>query len=227
MGNSNDDKTKSAARSSAQQNVLSTPPKLARRKLNKHSTIRSGRTIGERRERLETKNERMAARKKDKRKAIRRIIATVLGFIVLGGIIIYLCFFLFKEGQQKMSDEPPTSIEGAGNNENPLFPTIEVIDEDATNESKISGRMSEYIALAEQDFRDLGYTPLKAVIPTGAIREVDFYLEGISGFIKTTIDRASAVTVEDADRMIRYLAEQGVSDFSYIDVRIDRRAYWQ
>jgi hypothetical protein len=41
------------------------------------------------------------------------------------------------------------------------------------------------------------------------------------------VDRDPAVSVEDADRMLRYLAEQGVSDFRYIDVRIDRKAYWK
>ena len=65
------------------------------------------------------------------------------------------------------------------------------------------------------------------MIPTGAIREVDFYLEGYDGFIKTTIDRDSAITVEDADRMIRYLADKEISVFEYIDVRVDKRAYWK
>ena len=219
---------KSASKVSATDTTTApaTPPTLARRKLNQHSTIRSGRTIGERRERLETRNERMAARKKDKKKAAWRIILTIVGFIALGGILVYLCFYLFRAEQPIQGSDTPTSVEETGNNE-VLQPTIEVIDEDATAGSKISSRMNLYIAQAEQDFRDLGYTPVKAVIPTGAIREVDFYLDGYNGFIKTTIDRDSAITVEDADRMIRYLADQGTGDFEYIDVRIDRRAYWK
>lgn len=201
------------------------PPTLARRKLNQHSTIRSGRTIGERRERLETRNERMAARKKDKKKAAWRVILTIVGFVALGGILVYLCFYLFRAEQPSL-DDASNNIEEVGNNDT-LQPTIEVVDEDATVGGKISSRMNAYIGQAEQDFRDLNYTPVKAVIPTGAIREVDFYLEGYDGFIKTTIDRDSAITVEDADRMIRYLADQGTDDFEYIDVRIDRRAYWK
>ena len=206
--------------------VPATPPTLARRKLNQHSTIRSGRTIGERRERLETRNERMTARKKDKKKAAWRIILTIVGFIALGGILVYLCFYLFRAEQPIQGSDTPNSIEEIGNSE-VLQPTIEVVDEDATAGSKISSRMNLYIAQAEQDFRDLGYTPVKAVIPTGAIREVDFYLDGYNGFIKTTIDRDSAITVEDADRMIRYLADREISVFEYIDVRVDKRAYWK
>ena len=41
----------------------SNTPELVKRRANRNSTIRSGRTIGEARERLETKNERVAARR--------------------------------------------------------------------------------------------------------------------------------------------------------------------
>ncbi len=201
-------------------------PTLARRKMNQNSTIRSGRTIGERRERLETRNERMAARKKDKKKAAWRVILTIVGFVALGGILIYLCFYLFRTEQPSLDGDVSADVREVGNND-ALQPTIEVVDEDATAGGKISSRMNAYIGQAEQDFRDLGYTPIRAVIPTGAIREVDFYLDGYNGFIKTTIDRDSAIIAEDADRMIRYLAEKGINDFEYIDVRIDRRAYWK
>ena len=133
----------------------SAPPTLARRSAHRHSTIKSGRTIGE-----------------------------------------------------------------------DLLP-VEVIDEDATATSGITSRMSEYIGQAEVDYRSLGYTPVKAVIPSGAIREVDFYLDGHPGYIKMHIDRPTAVSVEDADRMLRYLADQGTTEFQYIDVRIPYKAYWK
>jgi hypothetical protein len=81
--------------------------------------------------------------------------------------------------------------------------------------------------MIEVDFRDLGYKVVKAVIPSGSIREVDLYIEGKNGFIKTTIDRGTAVTVEDADRVIRYLAERGIGDFEYIDARVEGRAFWK
>ena len=45
--------------------------------------------------------------------------------------------------------------------------------------------------------------------------------------IMDTIDRDSAISVEDADRMLRYLSGEGISDFTYIDVRIDGKAYWK
>lgn len=198
-----------------------TRPELANKRQHRQSTFRMGRTIGEQREKLETRNERNAARKQDKKRQARRVIFTVVGFITLIGILIFLCFFFVGSGEPT-----PTTPEPA---EEPVStePTIEIVDEDASAGSRITNRMRSYVAQAEQDFRDLGYKPTKAVVPSGAIREVDFYLEGHPGFIKLYIDRGSAVSVEDADRMLRYLSAQGVTEFHYIDVRITGKAYWQ
>ena len=60
-----------------------------------------GRTIGEKREILETKNERAAARKKDKRKNAQRIITVTIGFVILIGILIILALnFIGHERQE-------------------------------------------------------------------------------------------------------------------------------
>ncbi len=179
-----------------------------------------GRTIGEARERLETANERAAARKKDKRKNNLRILFVTIGFILLALILVGLYFTFFNEEEGNSIANNTIYI--------PYTPTIEVVDEDASaTGGEITSRMSEYIGQAEVDFRALGLTPVKAVIPNNSIREIDFYLEGYSGFIKMLLDRGTAVSVEDADRMIRYLANQGITDFEYIDVRLEGKAYWK
>ena len=196
-------------------------PKLARKRQNRQSSFRMGRTIGEQREKLETKNERNAARKKDKKRQTRRLIFTIIGFAALFGILIFLCFFFVGSGEPDPA--PAAPVEEPVSNQ----PTIEIVDEDASAGGRITNRMRSFVAQAEQDFRDLGYRPVKAVVPAGAIREVDFYLEGHPGFIKFHIDRGSAVSVEDADRMLRYLAGQGINDYQYIDVRIASKAYWK
>ncbi len=195
------------------------PPELARRRENRNSTFKMGRTIGEKREKLETKNERNLARKQDKKRKARRLGLTILGFVALIALLIFLAFFFVGSGEPM----PINVTKDTASTE----PTIEIIDEDASAGGKITNRMTSYIAQAEQDFRDLGYAPVKAVIPTGSVREVDFYLDGYAGFIKTTIDRDTAVSVEDADRMLRYLAGQGTTDFTYIDVRLPGKAYWK
>ena len=194
------------------------PPKLVRRRENRKATFQLGRTIGAKREKLETANERAAARKKDKRKNSLRIIMTIIGFAAFAVILVVL-FKNFTNSSDQAPAQPDEVID--------YTPTIEIIDEAAATGSQLTSRMLKYIGRAEKDFRDLGYTPVKAVFPSTAIREVDFYLDDYPGFIKLTIDRDSAVSVEDADRMLRYLADKGITEFTYIDVRIDGKAYWK
>ncbi len=191
-------------------------PKLVRRRANRHSVIKSGRTIGEKREKLETANERMAARQKDKQKKHFRIFFVSFCFLIAAASITTFYFIFLCGGDNSSINIIIKSYE----------PTVNIEDNNSTD-GKITSRMREYIGKAEVDFRDLGYQPIKAVIPVGSIREVDFYLEGKPGFIKMFIDRDSAVSAEDADRMLRYLEGQGINDFSYIDVRTHGKAYWK
>ena len=195
-------------------------PVLARRAANRRSTLKSGRTIGEQREKLETANERMIARQKDKRQKRLRVFFVSFGFVALAAVLVGAYLLLIdRSGENQLKNKPEAYV---------YQPTIEIVDEDATAaEGKITSRMQEYIGQAEADFRSLGYQPAKAVLPTNTIREVDFYLDGHPGFIKMVIDRGTAVSVEDADRMLRYLADQGITDFQYIDVRLPYKAYWK
>lgn len=196
-------------------------PELARRRENRKSTIKSGRTIGETREKIETRNERAAARKKDKRRFRARIITVTIIFLALIVILVCLAANFVDQGRE---DSAPTNNSTIST----PAPTIEIIDEDtAATGGKLPTRMTEYIGLAEADFKDLGYQPVRAVIPANTIREVDFYLADHPGFIKLTIDRDPALSAEDADRMLRYLAGQGVTTFEYIDVRLSGRAFWK
>lgn len=194
-------------------------PKLVRRREHRKSTIKIGRTIAEAREHLETRSERAAARKKDKFKKALRVTLTIVGFLVLAGILVGL-YFNFRDAK--------TELEIINSNQDPSTPKIEIIDEAAASTGgRITARMTEYVNNLVFDLKSLGYTPIKAVIPSRSIREVDIYLEGQLGFIKTNIDRGAGVTAEDIDRMIRYLKENGVQEYTYIDVRIDGKAYWK
>ena len=194
-------------------------PVLARRSANRHSSLKTGRTIGEQREKIETANERELARQKDKRKSHFRVFFVSSGFIILAVILAVVYFVFFRGGE-----DHPVVVEP----EPTYQPTIEIVDEDAAATSgKITSRMKDYIGQAEADFKALGYQPTRAVLPTGAVREVDFYLDGYAGFVKMIIDRGTAVSVEDADRLLRYLAGQGITNFEYIDVRLPHKAFWK
>ena len=64
-------------------------PKLANRHEHKKSAFVAGRTIGEKREHVETKRERVAAREKDKRKYRTRVITVSLIFLFILHFIVY------------------------------------------------------------------------------------------------------------------------------------------
>lgn len=196
-------------------------PTLIRRSANHHSTLKSGRTIGGQREKVETANERMIAHQKNKhKKRLRAVLVSLVFFSLAIAAIAAMYFNVFcaDDSQSEVTTTEEVSYD----------PTVEIIDEDAAVVGgEVSGRMKSYIGQAESDFRDLGYYLTKVVIPANMIREIDFYLDGYTGFIKMSVDRATAVSVEDADRMIRYLAGQGISEFSYIDVRVPYKAYWK
>lgn len=196
------------------------PPKLARRKENRRSSLKSGRTIPGRREQLEKASERAAVHEKIRKKQTFRLLITAAGFIFIIAVIIVLGLGLSKR-------EPDISGVDSSSPAVVYKPTIEIIDEDAISGGTVTSRMKDYVGQAEVDFRALGLVPTKAVIPKGAIREVDFYLEDKTGYIKTVIDRGTAVSAEDAKRMLNYLESQGIDDFEYIDVRIEGKAYWK
>ncbi len=197
------------------------PPELARRRQNRRSTIRAGRTIGEQREQLEKASERQAKHKKSEHRKRVRIFFVSLGFIIIAVCLVALYVFLVHRDKTM-----PSSAETATVYE----PTIQIIDEDSAavgTKVELSDRMRNYIGQAEADFRDLGYTPTKAILPSGSIREVDFYLKDQPGYIKLHLDRGTAESVEDADRLIRYLKAQGTTTFEYLDVRLSGKAYWK
>jgi len=195
------------------------PPKLAKRRLNKHSHLKSGRTIASTRERPETTSERLEAKKKIKKRQTFRVGFTVVLFLIVIAVVVTLVIVFLKNRAENEAETTPTTVVKT------YKPTIEIVNENPV--SGITTRMTEYIGQLEADLRDLSLTPVKHVVPAGAIREVDFYLDGYTGFIKTTIDRGSGVTAEDTERMLRYLKEQGIGEFTYIDVRIDGKAYWK
>ena len=194
-------------------------PKLASRHADKHSKLKSGRTIASTRERPETTSERLEAKKKVKKRQTFRVGFTVVLFLVVTIAVVVLVIVFLKSRAENEAETTPTTVVKT------YKPTIEIVNENAS--SGITTRMTEYIGQLESDLKDLQLTPVKAVVPAGAIREVDIYLDGYSGFVKVTIDRGSGVTAEDTERMLRYLKEQGKNNFQYIDVRIDGKAYWK
>ena len=97
-----------------------------------NSSIQSGRTIAERREKLETASERAETHKKNRTKQILRVTFTVVGFVAAAlGLVRLAILFFTPDG---VSPEPDTITVVPQ-------PTIEVVDEATVSSSGLTSRM--------------------------------------------------------------------------------------
>lgn len=174
--------------------------------------LKLGRTIVEERDRQETASERMLARKKAKNKKITSVIITV-------GVLLILFILAAMTVREWLRPTEYVAVVAEK-----YEPTVEILDEDSSD--YVTERMREYVGRVERDFRDAGYTVTKAIIPAGKAREIDIYVEGRPEYYKMNLDRGTAVSVEDAVRMIDYLTAGGINA-SYVDVRIAGKAYYK
>jgi hypothetical protein len=172
--------------------------------------MKRGQTIVAERERQESASERMLARKKMRNKRVLSVVAVVLILIILTILGIMGWQVLFKD--QVIKPDTESTIPE---------PTVEINDEAGVG---VSNRIKEYIAWLEQDFKELGYTMTRVDLPRDKSRELLVSLDGYKGYIKMNIDRGTGVSVEDADRMIKYL---NGGEFEYIDVRVEGKGYYK
>jgi len=101
--------------------------------------------------------------------------------------------------------------------------TVEIVVEGG---GQVSERIRELVAKLERDFADLGFGVERAVLPIGMSREVDVYVVDRAEYYKMSVDRGSAVQAEDAERMMRYLDENGLKP-GYVDLRVEGKAYYK
>ena len=181
-------------------------------KVAQRGRLKLGRTIVAERDKQEKASERMLARKKAKNKKITATIVTVVILLVLFILAVATLHEWLKPKQY-------TEIVRES-----YAPTVEIIDEDSSG--YVTERLKEYVGRVERDFKDMGYTVTKAIVPTDRMREVDIYVDGRNEYYKMNLDRGTAVSVEDAVWMIEYLTDKGINP-SYVDVRIAGKAYYK
>ena len=183
------------------------------RRQSKMKQMRLGQTIVAERERAESESARMQARKKAHRRQTTSILIVALMLAILG-LVFYIGMKEIWAPDESMTSEVQVAYKIQA----------EVVDEDHRNQ--ISTRVQNYIAELEQDLRSLGLRVTRVVLPTGKSRELYVDIEGSETYFKVNIDRGTAVSAEDIQRMIRYLDEQDLHP-SYVDVRIEGKAYYK
>ena len=182
--------------------------------------MRVGRTIAEERERIESESDRLAARELSKRREAIQTAIFVVAIVAMGILgVVSVKSLIGRGGNSGSSDDT--------GGDKVYAPSVPVIDESG---SQLSRKMSEFIGMVEADFRELGASVTRVAVPTGMAREVDVYIDKGEGelpyYFKMNIDRGSAVSAEDAWRMVAYLSERELKP-SYVDVRVEGKAYYR
>lgn len=182
------------------------------RNKNKERGLRRGQTIVAERERAESESERMLARKKVQRKHVISVLLVFALFLAIGSLIYVGVTSMVRE-----KVETKTPVEKYEIN-------AEIVDE--TGGGQISSRIREYIGRIERDFAALGYEVKRVVLPAGMSRTLYVDLEGMTTYFKVSLDRDTAVSAEDAKRMIDYLKEHELQP-EYVDVRVQGKGYYK
>lgn len=177
------------------------------------AAMRRGQTIVAARERVVSDSERFAARKKAKKKKTYAYVVTLVFFVVVSVIIAMNWDGIFNGMVTPATPEVEV-----------FKPSVTI--EDESGSGLITQRMADYVGQMEQDFKDKGFKVTRAIIPSGKTREVDIYLEGREEFYKMNLDRGTAVSVEDAERMVRYLTEHDLHP-AYVDLRVAGKAFYR
>jgi len=110
-------------------------------------------------------------------------------------------------------------------------PTVQIVDESGVSPEQgsavVGTRLLGFLGRIVSEAKGRGYTPVKAVLPTGTTRQVDVYFEGKPTYVKFSIDRGAGEQMEDADRALVYLQSHGGGGAGYVDVRVAGRAAYK
>lgn len=175
--------------------------------------MKVGKTIGAKRDQVQSESERMLHREKVKRRKFISV-ATYIAVLLLIGILAVS----FLKGAGKIETGTPEPF--YGNN----APTVEIIDEASVGVSK---KAREFVGNLEQDLKEYNIRLLKAVLPRDKTREVDVYIADFEGYFKLSLDRGAGVSAEDLERMLRYLKGLGFSGAEYVDLRVEGKGYYK
>lgn len=161
----------------------------------------------------ELKSERMAERRRLRRKHMTSAVLASLMVAILG-LLAYMGARGVVIEAQKDPKNPGAEYQIQA----------EVVDE--TGSEQISRRTLDYIGLLEQDLNELGIKMTRATLPVNTSRELYIDTDAGTTYFKVSLDRGTGVTAEDIARMLKYLQDRGLAP-GYVDVRVEGKAYYQ
>ena len=175
--------------------------------------MRIGRTIGGRREQVETESERLLHREKIKR---RKMISVVTYLAILAVIGLGIVSIIIGMKKREVEIDKPGKLE--------VEPVAQIVDEASIG---VPRKVKEFVGYLEQDLKEYGLVLARAVIPRNKSREIDVYINDIGGYFKLSLDRGAGVAAEDMDRIVRYLKSKSYTGVEYVDLRVQEKAYYK
>ena len=105
-------------------------------------------------------------------------------------------------------------------------PQLEIIDNSGAGEGSLSSGFLGFIGRVVSGLGESDLVTRKIIIPPGAIRYVEFYIEGVNYPFEVQIDRNPDRQVSDIVNMKKYLDKKGITP-NYVDVRVEGKGYWR
>lgn len=109
-------------------------------------------------------------------------------------------------------------------------PAVQIVDESGVRPEQgsavVGTRLLGFLGRVVAQAEGRGYTAVKATLPEGTTRQVELEFKDVAPRVKFSIDRGAGEQMEDADRALKFLKEQGIGA-GYIDVRVSGRAAYQ
>jgi len=174
---------------------------------------RVGRTIAGATDNARKRNlEHIAARRKQQRK---NAIVAACFLVIIGVAAVMAVNFISDKAAER---------EAALTKENPVEPTVSIVDENVGN--NVSARTKVFVARLEADVKEYGLTVDHVVLPFQKAREILVYFVGRKEYYKMTTERGSTVQAEDAGRMVRFLDKKSLAP-EYVDLRVEGKAYYK
>lgn len=142
-------------------------------------------------------------------------------FIVFGTLaaIAVVVVVLINQVNKMISEREAKIVE-----KYPVEPTVTIVDENVGD--NVSTRVKTFVARLEADAAEKNTQVDHVVLPFQKAREILIYYVGRNEYYRMTTERGSAVQAEDAERMMRYLDEKGLTP-EYVDLRIEGKAYYK
>lgn len=108
-------------------------------------------------------------------------------------------------------------------------PAVTIIDNSgaaANNDIVASSRFLGFVGRVTAELGKNNSVVERVIIPTGAIRYVEFYLTGRKYPFRAQIDRDATAQAADIAAMIKYIDTKQLEP-TYVDVRVAGKAYWR